>query len=165
MEPLKINKWLVCITTSASYYEYDKMLKFLNMQKLTTHQLLTVITFGRNSFNKHEEIRQKLRYRFPGYKLLDLMSKVEPDVDATYASLEVALSPENYECGILLISEIPLAELFKPFTSIESRLQFGDKANMPGFDTNEDFLLDFNGKIKKSPNLVIFDAEVMKFYP
>lgn len=160
MQELKINTWLICITAQASQEQWDEVFKFLEWKKETVKELLCITTSGRKDYQKFSDIRKDLHQKFPNHRSFGLMSKTEPDIPATYTRLEMALSFENRENGVLLISEIPLEELFKP---IQTNLLFGDEELFDEDKNNDDYLADFVLSIRSNPDLVIYDYQTMQF--
>lgn len=160
MQELKINTWLICITVQASQEQWAQVLKFLDHKKSTVKDVLCITTSGRKDYAKLGEVRTILNNRDISYKGFGLMSKPEPDIPATYRRIEMALSFENRDNGVLLISEVPLEELFKP---IQTNLLFGDEDLFDGDKDNNDYLAEFVLSIRNTPDLMIYDYQTMQF--
>ena len=71
------------------------------------------------------------------------------------------LSLKNSQVLVLLISELPLEDLFKP---IQTDLVFGDLDLLEDDDKNNDELLaEFVLSLRRTPDLVIYDAQSKRF--
>jgi hypothetical protein len=160
MQELKINTWLICITVQASQEQWAQVFKFLEWKKKTVKELLCITTSGRKDYQKLGEIRDALYEKFPNHKSFGLMSKPLPDIPATYVRLEMALSFENRDNGVLLISEVPIEELFKP---IQTNLLFGDEDLFEDGKDNNDYLAEFVLSVRSIPDLMIYDCQTMQF--
>ena len=158
---LKINTFLVCITVQSSQEQWDKVFDFLEFKKTSVRELLCITTSGRDTYAKLPEIKKILEEKKIPNRNLFLMSKTEPDIHATYMRLELALSYTNQDKGVLLISELPLEDLFKP---IQTDLVFGDLDLLEDDDKNNDELLaEFVLSLRRTPDLVIYDAQSKRF--
>jgi hypothetical protein len=163
MNQLTINTFLICITTEATTDQWEQVFEFLEWKKKTLRKLLCITTSGREDYSQFGEIRKILEERGIPHTPFGLISKVEPVASETYTRIELALSFENRDNGVLLISELPLTELFLPIQKElvfvpEDLLEEGDKDN--GY-----FLEQFVLSLSSNPNLVIYDAQGMKFIP
>jgi hypothetical protein len=155
---IQIYNYLILTTIHTSDEEWEKVFDFLSYKKRHSPTTRLITTSGRDSFKTSSELAQKLEDRQFPYKGLAIMSCPEPaPAVKTYERLEVGLSFQYYDDGLLLISDSPLEDLLKP---IQVNFKFVDSDL--GID-NTDLLVQYVLSIRKSPNLLIYDARSTRF--
>jgi hypothetical protein len=160
MRKTKINTYLACITTEATNEQWSTLYKFLEFKKQYVEEVICITSSGRETYSLINDIIASLEKKSIPHTIFGLASKAEPDIKATHSRIETVLATVHKKKGLLLISEIPLADVF---AHIQGALSFIDDDALDEPQNNEDQLDKFMLSIKENPNMIIYDAHSLQF--
>jgi len=154
-----IDNFLILVGIHATQEDLKKVLDYIDYRKERIEKLLCMTSSGRASYALLRSIAKEVQIKGVRTEGIFVMSRDQPFLEKTHERIEYVCGAGYVDCGILLVSDLPLHKLMEPIYEEIGFVQ----SDRDELGANAQLLEKFKKALTTNPNLVMYDARTVQF--